>query len=261
MNISVKALRNYDAIDLLKPFYVDESSRYRYYSYEQFFYIDLIRYLNKSLYVPLEDIKLMLNEKRDLSDLLLFLEKHKKSVEDKIKEYEYSRNILAKVIQDIKKHSQSNLSNTIFEQYLLRREIYVKDANVSIYDIDSYFKRNEKVFHSTQAAEGNNMCYVYHKDDYDPSSNDLLISKMGIISDRKIAGLNKMVLPEGRYVCCKFRYSEEESIRVIAAIVRYAESKNIQLSKIAIQTFNIVDLAATSKYEYEMEFQVLRETP
>ena len=54
--ISIKTLRHYDEIGLLKPAYIDPVSKYRYYEYGQFPYIDKIkRYKNVGM--SLKDIK------------------------------------------------------------------------------------------------------------------------------------------------------------------------------------------------------------
>lgn len=62
--ISVQALRHYDKLGLLKPNRVNPENNYRYYSIDQFLYIDFIRYF-KTIGMSLEEIKSALN--RDLS--------------------------------------------------------------------------------------------------------------------------------------------------------------------------------------------------
>lgn len=55
-NMSIKTLRYYDEIGLFKPSMVNQKSRYRYYTIEQFERLNTINYL-KTLGVPLKDIK------------------------------------------------------------------------------------------------------------------------------------------------------------------------------------------------------------
>src|SRR5262245_19525374 len=57
--LTIKALRHYDEIDLLKPAHVDESSGYRYYALEQARDAEAIRRL-RSLEMPLEEIRVVL---------------------------------------------------------------------------------------------------------------------------------------------------------------------------------------------------------
>lgn len=45
MGISVQTLRNYSNLSILRPYYINEQTGYRYFTFEQFHYIDRIRYL------------------------------------------------------------------------------------------------------------------------------------------------------------------------------------------------------------------------
>lgn len=79
MGISVQQLLNYSNAGLLTPYVVDQESGYRYYSFEQFHYIDRIRYL-RSLDMPLPDIEEILKE-GTVDKMQELLEKQKKRIE------------------------------------------------------------------------------------------------------------------------------------------------------------------------------------
>ncbi|CAH1208441.1 Multidrug-efflux transporter 1 regulator [Paenibacillus auburnensis] len=55
-NISIQALRLYDRMGLLKPSYINKDNGYRYYSIDQFIYIDIIKYA-KTYGIPLHELK------------------------------------------------------------------------------------------------------------------------------------------------------------------------------------------------------------
>lgn len=55
-NVSIKALRYYDKIDLFKPAYVDPDTKYRFYTDSQLYHLDLIKSL-KYIGTPLEEMK------------------------------------------------------------------------------------------------------------------------------------------------------------------------------------------------------------
>ena len=80
MGISVQMLRNYSNAGLLKPDVIDEVSGYRYYSFQQFHYIDRIRYL-RSLGMPLSDIQEILTE-GTVDTMQKLLEKQRLRVEE-----------------------------------------------------------------------------------------------------------------------------------------------------------------------------------
>lgn len=79
MGLSVQQLRNYSNAGLLTPYVVDEESGYRYYSFEQFHYIDRIKYL-RSLDMPLPDIEEILKE-GTVDKMQEVLEKQKQRIE------------------------------------------------------------------------------------------------------------------------------------------------------------------------------------
>ena len=59
-DINKKTLRYYDEIDLFKPSFVNKENKYRYYTLDQFQYLETIKYL-KELGLSLEKIKHHLN--------------------------------------------------------------------------------------------------------------------------------------------------------------------------------------------------------
>ena len=59
-DINKKTLRYYDVIDLFKPSFVNKENKYRYYTLDQFQYLETIKYL-KELGLSLEKIKHHLN--------------------------------------------------------------------------------------------------------------------------------------------------------------------------------------------------------
>ncbi|MCQ8211188.1 helix-turn-helix domain-containing protein [Cetobacterium somerae] len=82
--ISIQALRHYDKEGLLKPIYVDEETKYRYYSIDQFLQIDFIKRC-KSLGFSLEKIKEILYEGNNLENILKSITFQKSIIEKEIK--------------------------------------------------------------------------------------------------------------------------------------------------------------------------------
>ena len=79
MGVSVQKLRNYSNAGMLTPGYIDEDSGYRYYSFEQFHYIDRIRYL-RELDMPLSDIQEILHQ-GTVDTMEELLEKQRRRIE------------------------------------------------------------------------------------------------------------------------------------------------------------------------------------
>ena len=83
MGITTQTLRFYDKIGLVKPIKIGPRTGYRYYAYEQFHFIDRIKYL-QSLGMPLDDIKEVMLSKK-VERLLPFLDQQKKVLEEEEK--------------------------------------------------------------------------------------------------------------------------------------------------------------------------------
>ena len=79
-NVSLKTLRYYDEIGILKPKYVNKENKYRYYSIEQLTTIDLIK-LFKSTGMSLELIKQILSSQTDLEFMVENIRNQSKVVE------------------------------------------------------------------------------------------------------------------------------------------------------------------------------------
>ncbi|MBU3100820.1 MULTISPECIES: MerR family transcriptional regulator [Clostridium] len=255
LNIPPKALRHYDEINLIKPSYTDTDTRYRYYNYEQFFIIDIIRYLNKMLYVPLENIKKLIDENKEKDKLLSILESHKDLLDKRIAELEYSKRITDGLIADIKYRDKYPEKIEIFEQYLMNRYLYYIELDISIYDIDKYVNRNTIDTITIDNSENNVMCSIYSISEY-AKTKKLQVKGFGIFSDQKISRLKTIFLNEGRYITKRFLYSEENCSAALRDLLRYAHTNNIKLDDTVYLVSKMVNVSASSKYGYYMDLQI-----
>ncbi|WP_315072763.1 helix-turn-helix domain-containing protein [uncultured Clostridium sp.] len=256
MNISPKILRHYDHLNLLKPCYISPDTKYRYFSYDQFFIIDVIRYLNKTLLIPLEDIKNLLDENKDYDTLLTFLKAHGEQLDKKIAALEFSKQITDTLISDIKDRKKYPPKIQIYEQYLMSRKLYYIELDTSIYDIDKYVNRNINNIITIDSKENNTMCLLISLQEY-IETHKLIVKGFGIFSDKAIPGLKSRILREGRYINQRFIYSEKNTESSINDLTKYANSNNITIDGTAFLVSKMVDLSACSKYNYLMELQIM----
>lgn len=82
LGVSTQTLRYYDKVGLLIPKYIDDSNNYRYYGYEQFHYIDKIKYL-QSFGLSLEEIKVIINSE-GVENLITYLKRKKSEKEEEL---------------------------------------------------------------------------------------------------------------------------------------------------------------------------------
>lgn len=256
LKISTKTLRHYDELNLLKPSYIDPDTKYRYFSYDQFFIIDIIRYLNKTLCIPLEDVKKLLDEDKDNIKLLSLLESHSSQLNGKIAALEYSKQLTDTLIADIKYPKKIPEKVEIYEQYLMSRNLYYIELDTSIYDIDKYATRNISNIISLNSNENNTMCLLFSLSEYEKTQN-LNVKGFGVFSDKKIPELKSKTIREGRYITQPFLYSEENTSAALMDLVKYAGIRDIPIDDTAFLVSKMVDISVSSKYGYFMELQIM----
>lgn len=253
LKISTKALRHYDEMELLKPYYIAPDTNYRYYSYDQFFTIDVIRYLNKTLSIPLDNVKKLLEENKESDYLLELLESHKKFLNEKIAAMEYSKQLTDNLIRDTKYRKKYPEKIGIYEQFLMSRNLYYKEMNTSIYDIDKYVTRN---FENMEPDKNNIMCLLFSLSEY-KRTQQLMVKGFGVFSDNKLPGLKCKTLRDSRYLTKSFLYSEEKTMSTLNELDKYAGIRSIELEDTAILISKMVNLEVYSKYDYCMELQII----
>lgn len=99
-NLSVQTLRHYDKLELLKPGLVKDNG-YRYYSLEQFYKLDFIIFYKKLGLSLLEIKELMLN-KVNITEVLGLLENQEAEIDRQIKELQKQKNSIRNKNQYIK---------------------------------------------------------------------------------------------------------------------------------------------------------------
>lgn len=93
MGVSVQTLRYYANIKLVEPEYISPKTGYRYYTYEQFPFIDRIKYLQKFGF-SLEEIKSILL-RNDINKLVTMLADKKNEVEKNIADLEKTADMIS----------------------------------------------------------------------------------------------------------------------------------------------------------------------
>lgn len=119
-NISIQTLRYYDKIGLLKPKVISEKSQYRYYSIEQFFQMDVIKYY-KTLGLSLNEIKKLMGRSTSMEEKLDMISFQQEVLENKLLEMEIIKNHL-----EYMKNTVSSIieyeTDKIFIKYNEKRE-------------------------------------------------------------------------------------------------------------------------------------------
>lgn len=114
-SITAKALRFYDEIGLLKPYFVDPENQYRYYHPDQLLHIDIIKAARNLEISPNELIPFF--EQQDTKGLITLLEEQKVKAKARL-------NMLQDVITGIE-YIAAGL--TVSEEVLVNNSVYVRE--------------------------------------------------------------------------------------------------------------------------------------
>ena len=223
-DIPIKTLRYYDEIGLLKPAKVDEESKYRYYSVEQFIVIDLIKN-SKMMEIPLSDIKKLVNSE-------LTVEKVEETVKTQIYQYE-------KKIQDLKKIQKSMQlyldvisrakSQELGKIHMVKEKCrYAISYSYPSYDVEDTEIQLRKAFLQSGTRETEVYPVFGAVCDYDKYKNSGRITYENIRkygSDGE-AG-NAIILPEGDYLTVYFDEPAAQKSKYYRLMLEYIETENL----------------------------------
>ncbi|MCL2837962.1 MAG: MerR family DNA-binding transcriptional regulator [Oscillospiraceae bacterium] len=177
---SIKALRYYDRIKLLEPAYIDPHSKYRYYTFDQMYLVNIITFCVE-LDIPLKELTKFIDENKiiDASALLAY---GKEIAEKKMRKFQQGLRIVAHAEQQIalsKKHRMG--------------EIY----SVEIPEKFFYIVPLEQPFDKLDWTEMINsfLNLGYNDEDYEDSAES------GLLCEYSSAGIQRYVfieLPKGK---------------------------------------------------------------
>lgn len=249
--ITVKALRYYHKVGILIPKYIDDNTGYRYYSIDQFIYIDIIkgcRALGTSVVELQEIFKDCETEK-----LLTFLHVKREEAEENITK-------MKEIIANI-----DSLNNSV--EY---SKVLIKDGEIRIKHFDDRYI----VVAPCKEVGGLKELIPYSELEKTIKNKNLSISiERGIGYDFNSEGevepfyvFNEIIkdentkidkhidlLPEGDYLT--LAYTKENEEECINKIVKYIKENNLEIKKfIEIELFN--DFFNTKTYSCQIQILI-----
>lgn len=249
--ITIKALRFYEKTGVIKPYYTDPATKYRYYALQQFIEFDVIRAL-RSIDVSPKDIKSILG-KRDTGLLLEYLEKQKENARQKI-------SVLQKTIKTIEL-ARNAINNAIampVSQEIITREL---PERLSICrEINKPFSEKETLIHYSEfpmIIEKNRLLDTYitgiallqdEKNEFHPAFifNIVMANKN---SNKKVL----FTIPAGNYVCVD--YSRQNINSQQQKLYEYLNQRAL-IPKLILQIDLLNDLFETANQCFEMQVLV-----
>ena len=202
--ISRDTLRFYDRIGLLKPGYVDSENNYRYYTYDQFWHLDIITCC-RNLDVPIEKVRLILNS-NDNRQVLTFLQEQR---EEALRKSHYFRRIAEDIdwYEDQQQRlKQIRSSNQITVRHIPERKVfYASNAeNTRAY----HLKLQELLQQVTAQPQSIRRNYGFLLDETLLEQNifrkkgEYIRFEQDAVDIHQVDPQYLTTLPEGDYVCC-----------------------------------------------------------
>lgn len=219
MNITVKALRFYDRIGLLKPHHVDASNRYRYYHIDQFIYLDIIKIVRNLEISPNDLIPYFKN--KDTEGLISLLNHHKNIARQKMRTLESIISGIDQINNTVHNAKTAGTDYEIYSRPIPDRHIiitpYDKEKAEKDYYLD-YYSLNISVSKRRliNTYEPGLLFYKDDKDDFRPAYLFTTISEEVDENDYRL-------IPGGDYLCIRYSWDNavQQQIKLQQHMIQY----------------------------------------
>ena len=215
---SIKSLRYYDSIGLLKPVYINNKTNYRYYNFEQTRMVELIQ-ICVHLSIPLKEVKNLVFRDDGKIDYKYLIEYGKKITKEKISTLNENLNFLNLLQENIERvDSYGDGESKEFdlnEKYYYAIPLYEDEMN------DAYYKSLDILF---------NECFSKNlsiKHDYGVIINikNNVVTKFVVCEvDKKDSNIENVIkVKEGTFLCKKTNEFNFDKICDMFSDVSYSD--------------------------------------
>ncbi|MFP7479454.1 MerR family transcriptional regulator [Terribacillus saccharophilus] len=253
-NTTIKTLRYYDEIGLLKPVEVDPNNGYRYYSTEQFEQLNTIHYL-KELGFSLKQIMRHL-EHRDIDGFLNLLEKQKQLTEIKINELEQIKLRFQNRIEDINSARQLEDLGVPKIRFVKERKIVrlmykitsEPELEISLKQLENLSQMTSSIF---IGGVGLTVSIENLKDRKFDEYNSIFI-----LYEEENQSTFGTTLSEGEYVCVSYNGSHSDSPLYYKAALDYIQNNGLQVNGDSIERTIINHYISEKEEDHLTEIQI-----
>ena len=246
--ITIKALRYYHKIGILVPKFIDESTGYRYYSIDQFIYIDIIKGF-RSLGTSIVELQEIFGE-CDMDKLLDFLDEKRYEAEENINKM---KNIISNIDALTKgiRVSRGLIENNEIEiKFFDEREIIIVPCK-EVGDLKEllYYSDLDKVIKEKNIKPTMERGIIY-KFDLKNSIESMYVFN-GIEAYKDINQyINIRILPKGKYLT--LTYNKENVDECEEKMFKYIKENNLKAKEwIEVELFN--NIFETESYNCQIQ--------
>lgn len=206
LGVTIATLRYYEKIGLLLPHYIDPKTGYRYYTFNQFHYIDRTKYL-QGFGIPLKDIKEIINS-GSVDKLLPFLKQQKQNYELELKKIENTINDIQWYINYFTYLDKDKNINNLYKVHLEKRYVIAVDGYPGEIPISNMEVRLAAAKAHSDLRNLNYLRQYAYILDFDMLLKKTFWASKYFIYLREKPDLSSeylMELPEGEYLCYRAR--------------------------------------------------------
>ncbi|HEX2944908.1 MAG TPA: MerR family transcriptional regulator [Clostridia bacterium] len=229
--ITIKALRFYERIGLIKPSYKDPSTKYRYYSMEQYIQFEIIK-ASRVMGISPKNIKVMLDQ-RNNNTLLAFLSQQVENAARKISELQRTISLINTVKNNIQ-NSISSVANQdlYFKEIPLRTVITSKfDENANEKDLLIEYSNFYKQIDDNKLVNAYETGILFYPDDQGKFSPTHLFNAVIANEDSNISELS--TIPSGRFLCvCYNKQNHQDQLAKLYSYLEQNKSNPILILQV-----------------------------
>ena len=255
-DINKKTLRYYDEIGLLKPSFVNKDNNYRYYTLDQFQYLETIKYL-KELGLSLDKIKYNLTNLNS-EDVINSLEEQNKIIDAKISELQLIKQKINKKIIQIKDSTRNDLLETIREvDFNERQAVRLRHSIKTDYDIEFSLRKLIKMSDNKIFLTYGLVGVSISRDDLIDRKYDEYKSIFIMIEEEKYDKSLIKIFPKGTYVCIRFKGVHKDAPPYYEKLINYINKQGYEIIDDSLEMELSDPSLSLTDEEVIMELQIL----
>ncbi|HHX71048.1 MAG: MerR family transcriptional regulator [Miniphocaeibacter sp.] len=251
-NITIKMLRHYDEIGLLKADKVDENTNYRYYSAKQLEKAAKIT-IYKDLGFSLKKIKSLIDSEHKEEELLTYYKLRIEEIKEEQEKLEKQIHKL-KIVSDINKNLNMIKYNVVEKIIPQRKVISLRKKIPTYYDEGILWNEIYEIITKNNIKpiyDGYTMA-IYHDDEY--KEEDIDVEIQVTVEDKDDSnGIELTRTKEQKVVSVTFSGSYEQMPKVAEAVAYYIEQNNLSLTGKMANIFHVSPAQTQNEEEYVTE--------
>lgn len=254
-NIPIKTLRYYDDIGLLKPVQINESTGYRYYSYDQFAKIDKIKRFKK-LNIPLKELEKALNSGNDQIYIRNFFNKEKERIQHEMHKLEIL-DISLNRLEDYYEYCKIvHMNKSIYTRQIEKRYYIAYDCkeNETVYEMDSGLRKITRKHFTNAISFLNPYGYVLNENDLKSGKISMKKSTVGVEFEKEHPKEYIIEMPKGNYICYSTKLLSNNCD--ISELSDYLKENDISAKTVLAEEFKFLSNSPYNEANYEIQILI-----